>query len=58
MTRDTNFNIIAFIDWFKMFIMPKHVSYNLFYATTMSKMIYKITNSSLATSSQPYDSCN
>ncbi len=25
MTHNTNFNKITFIDWSKMFIMPKHV---------------------------------
>jgi len=39
MIHNINFNQIAFIDWFKMFIMPKHVFYNLSYATTMSNMI-------------------
>jgi hypothetical protein len=58
MTRDTNFNIIASIYWFKVFIMPKHVFYDLLYATTISNMTLKMTNSSLAIVSQPYDSCN
>ncbi len=38
MTHDTNFNKIAFIDWSKVFIMLKHVFYDLSYATTMSNM--------------------
>jgi hypothetical protein len=42
MTRDTNFNEIAFIDWSKVFIMPTHVFYNLSYATIMSNMIKKM----------------
>jgi hypothetical protein len=29
MTRDINFNKITFIDWLKMFIMQKHVFYDL-----------------------------
>jgi hypothetical protein len=39
MTYDTNFNKIAFIDWSKVFIMPKHVFYDLPYATIMSNTI-------------------
>jgi hypothetical protein len=39
MTHNTNFNKIAFIDWSKVFIMLKHVCYNLFYATIMSNTI-------------------
>jgi hypothetical protein len=39
MIYDTNFNKIAFIDWSKMFIMPKHVFYDLSYAITMSNTI-------------------
>ncbi len=39
MIHDTNFNKVTFIDWLKMFIMPKHVFYNLSYATTMSNII-------------------
>ncbi len=35
MTYDTNFNKITFIDWSKMFIMPKHVFYDLSYVITM-----------------------
>ncbi len=41
MIHDTNFNKIAFINWLKVFIMPKHVFYDLFYGTTMSNMIKK-----------------
>jgi hypothetical protein len=40
MIHDTNFNKI--IDWSKVFIMPKNVFYNLFYATIMSNMIKEI----------------
>jgi len=43
MTHDINFNKIAFIDWSKVFIMLKHVFYDLSYATTMSNMIKKMT---------------
>jgi hypothetical protein len=39
MTHDIHFNKIAFIDWSKMFIMPKHVFYNLSYAITIFIMI-------------------
>jgi hypothetical protein len=41
MTHDINFNKIAFIDWSKVFIMPKHVFYDLSYVITMSNMIKK-----------------
>jgi hypothetical protein len=44
MIHDTNFNKIIFIDWLKMFIMPKHVFYDLFYAVTMSNTIKETTN--------------
>jgi len=43
MIHDTNLNKIAFIDWSKMFIMPKHIFYNLSYATTMFNVIKKTT---------------
>jgi len=39
MTYHTNFNKIAFIGWSKVFIIPKHVFYNLSYANIMSNMI-------------------
>jgi hypothetical protein len=39
MTHGINFNKIAFISWFQLFVMPKHVFYNLSYATTMSNTI-------------------
>jgi hypothetical protein len=39
MTRDINFIKIIFIDWSKVFMMPKHVFYDLSYATIMSNMI-------------------
>jgi hypothetical protein len=39
MTQNTNFNKIAFIDWLKIFVMPKHVFYDWFNVTTMSNMI-------------------
>jgi hypothetical protein len=41
--HDTNFNQIPFIDWSKVFIMSKHVFYNMSYATIMSNMINKMT---------------
>jgi hypothetical protein len=44
MIHDTNFNKIIFIDWLKMFIMPKHVFYDLSYAVTMSNTIKETTN--------------
>jgi hypothetical protein len=44
MIHDINFNKIAFIDWSKMFIMPKHVFYDLSYVTTMSNTIKKWLN--------------
>ncbi len=43
MTYNTNFNKIAFIDWSKVFIMPKYIFYDLSYATTMFNMINKMT---------------
>ncbi len=43
MTHDTNFNKNAFIDWSKVFIMPKHVFYDLSYGTTMSNTIKETT---------------
>jgi len=42
MTHDINFNKIIFIDWSKVFIMLKHVFYDLFYTTTMSNTIKKL----------------
>jgi hypothetical protein len=45
MIHESNFNKIAFIDWSKMFIMLKHVFYNLFYATIMSNTIKETTKS-------------
>ncbi len=43
MIHDINFNKITFIDWSKVFIMLKHVFYDLSYATTMSNTILKTT---------------
>ncbi len=56
MTHGTNFNQIAFIDWSKMFIMPKHVFYNSSYATIISNTIFKMTKNVLAISNQPINS--
>ncbi len=42
MIHDTNFNKIAFIDWSKLFIMPKHDFNDLFYPTIMSNMMKEI----------------
>jgi len=39
MIHDTNFNQITFINWSKLFILPKCIFYDLSYATTMSNMI-------------------
>jgi hypothetical protein len=55
MTHDTNFNQITFINWSKLFIMSKHIFYNLSYATTMSNMIKEMTMY-LTINSQPNDS--
>jgi hypothetical protein len=44
MTHDINFSKIAFIDRSNVFIMPKHVFYDLSYAITMSNMIKGMTN--------------
>ncbi len=44
MIHDINFNNIAFTNWLKMFIMSKHIFYNLSYATIMSNTIKEITN--------------
>jgi hypothetical protein len=41
-----------------MFIMPKHVFYDLFYATTCPTWLKKRLKMSLITSNQLYDSCN
>jgi hypothetical protein len=43
MTHDTTFNQITFIDLPKMFIMPKHIFYDLSYVTMMSNTIKKTT---------------
>jgi len=43
MTHDINFNKISFIDWSKMFIMPKHGFYNLSYVITLSNTIKEMT---------------
>jgi hypothetical protein len=37
--HDINFNKIIFIDWSKLFIMPKHVFYDLSYVIIMSNTI-------------------
>jgi hypothetical protein len=44
MTHGNNFNKIVFIDCSKMFIMPKHVFYDLSYATIMSNIKETIKN--------------
>ncbi len=41
MIHNTNFNQITFIDWSKMFIMPKHVFYDLSNATTILTQLKK-----------------
>jgi hypothetical protein len=56
MTHDTNFSKITFINWSKVFKIPKHVFYDLFYTTTMSNTIKKMTRNVLATRNQPNDS--
>jgi hypothetical protein len=43
MIHDTNFIKFSFIDWSKVFIMLKHVFYDLSYATVMSNMIKEMT---------------
>jgi hypothetical protein len=48
MTHDTNFYKIIFIDWSKVFIMPKHVFYDLSYVTTMSNTILKMIKNFLS----------
>jgi hypothetical protein len=42
MSHDIAFNKIAFIDWLKMFMMLKHVFYDLSYATIIFNMIEKM----------------
>jgi hypothetical protein len=42
MTHDTDFNKISFIDWLRMFMMLKHVFYDLSYATIISNVIKKM----------------
>jgi hypothetical protein len=56
MIHDTNFNKIAFTNWFKMFIMSKHIFYDLSYATIMSNTIKEIINNGFSTSNQHNDS--
>ncbi len=56
MIHDINFNKITFIDWSKLFIMPKHVFYDLFYVIIMYNMIFKLIKNFLTTSSQLNDS--
>jgi hypothetical protein len=43
MIHESNFNKIAFIDWSKVFIMPKHVFYDFSYATITSNTIEETT---------------
>ncbi len=43
MTHDINFNKISFINWSKMFILPKHGFYDLSYVITLSNTILKRT---------------
>jgi hypothetical protein len=43
MIHDINLNKVTFIDWLKVFIMLKHVFYNLSYATIMSNTIKEMT---------------
>jgi hypothetical protein len=48
MTHDINFNKITFIDWSKLFIMPKfimpkYVFYDFSHATTMFNTIKEMT---------------
>jgi hypothetical protein len=40
---DTNFNKITIINWSKVFIMPKHVFYNLIYAIITFNTIHETT---------------
>ncbi len=43
MTQYINFNKITFIDGSKVFIMPKHVFYDLFFINMMFNMIKEMT---------------
>ncbi len=57
MIHDVNFNKITFIGWSKVFIMLKHVFYDLSYATIMSNVpLKKWFKIFLTTSGQPNDS--
>jgi hypothetical protein len=56
MIHNIKFNKITFIDWSKMFIMSKHVFYNLSYTTIMSNMTKKMTKNGLAIRNQSNDS--
>jgi hypothetical protein len=47
-THDINFSKIAFIDWPKLFILLKHVFYDLSYATIRSNMIKEIIKNVLS----------
>jgi hypothetical protein len=48
MTHDTNFNKFEFIDWSKLFIILKHVFYDLSYATIMSNTIKEMIKNVLS----------
>ncbi len=56
MFHDISLNKIAFIDWSKIFIMPKHVFYDLSYAITMSNTIKETIENVFSNCSQPNDS--
>ncbi len=56
MIDNINFNKIAFNNWSKMFIMPKHVFYNLSYVTTMFNTIKKTIENVFNNYSQPNES--
>ncbi len=53
--QNINFNKIAFIDWFKFFIMAKHVFYDFSYVIIMSNTIKKTTNNVLTTINQLHE---
>jgi hypothetical protein len=55
MIHDININKITFIDWSKMFIMPKCVFYNFSYAIIMFNMIKKWLKMYFTTNNQPND---
>jgi hypothetical protein len=51
MIHNIQFNKIIFIVWSKMFIIPKHIFYDLSYMTIMSNIIKEMTKNVFNTNS-------